>query len=290
MPHRPPRPQLGAALVTGGGSGIGLACARRLAADGYRVTICGRTPERLEAALAQLPAGSRSVVADISDEAAVEAAVRGAADATGGLDVVVANAGGAYAVGPLALVDVADFERELSINVTGTFVTIKAAAPALAAAGGGALVAVSSVAGGLTHPLMAAYSTSKAGLEMLVRNAADELGRFGVRVNALRPGLVPTEASGPLASHERTRADYLAQMPLGRVGTVEDIAAAVAFLAGPGATWITGQVLGVDGGHSLRRGPDLGPLVGRHLEPTLEARMDAGPAARGSVDFSDHSL
>src|SRR3546814_9653942 len=81
------------------------------------------------------------------------------------------------------MVDVADFERELHVNVTGTFVTIKAAAPHLARAGGGAIVAVSSIAAILTHPLMAAYSTSKAALDMLVRNAADELGRFGVRVN-----------------------------------------------------------------------------------------------------------
>lgn len=264
----------GGALVTGGGSGIGLACAQRLAADGYRVTICGRTAERLDAALAQLPPGSRSVVADITDEAAVERAVAEAAGESG-LDVVVANAGGAYAVGPLALVEVADFERELTVNVTGTFVTIKAAAPALARDGGGAIVAVSSIAGCLTHPLMAAYSTSKAGLEMLLRNAADELGRFGIRVNGVRPGLVPTEASDPLATHEATRADYLAQMPLGRVGAVEDIASAVAFLAGPEASWITGQVLSVDGGHSLRRGPDLDHLVGRHYEAALTERLHA---------------
>lgn len=265
----------GAALVTGGGSGIGLACAQRLAADGYRVTICGRTAGRLEAALGQLPAGSRAVVADITDEAAVDRAVAEAAGESGGLDVVVANAGGAYAVGPLALVEVADFERELSVNITGTFVTIKAAAPALARDGGGAVVAVSSIAGCLTHPLMAAYSTSKAGLEMLLRNAADELGRFGIRVNGVRPGLVPTEASDPLATHEATRADYLAQMPLGRVGTVEDIAAAVAFLAGPESSWITGQVISVDGGHSLRRGPDLDRLVGRHYESALTERLHA---------------
>lgn len=265
----------GAALVTGGGSGIGLACAQRLAADGYRVTICGRTAGRLEAALGQLPAGSRAVVADITDEAAVDRAVAEAAGESGGLDVVVANAGGAYAVGPLALVEVADFERELSVNITGTFVTIKAAAPGLARDGGGAVVAVSSIAGCLTHPLMAAYSTSKAGLEMLLRNAADELGRFGIRVNGVRPGLVPTEASDPLATHEATRADYLAQMPLGRVGTVEDIAAAVAFLAGPESSWITGQVISVDGGHSLRRGPDLDRLVGRHYESALTERLHA---------------
>ncbi|HEU4841435.1 MAG TPA: SDR family oxidoreductase, partial [Ilumatobacteraceae bacterium] len=91
----------------------------------------------------------------------------------------------------------------------------------------------------------------------------------GIRVNGVRPGLVPTDASGPLNEHEGTRQDYLAQMPLGRVGTIDDVAALVAFLAGPESTWITGQLIGVDGGHSLRRGPDLGglfdPLFGEAL-------------------------
>jgi NAD(P)-dependent dehydrogenase (short-subunit alcohol dehydrogenase family) len=265
-----------AALVTGGGSGIGLACARHLAAAGHAVTIVGRSEERLAAALAALPEGARAVAADITDEAAMAGAVARAEQA-GPLRVVVANAGGAFAVGPLPLVSRADFARELEVNVTGTFVTLTTATPALARAGGGSVVAVSSVAGGLTHPLMAAYSTSKAALEMLVRNAADELGRFGIRVNAVRPGLVPTDASDPLATHGPTRDDYLAQMPLGRVGTVDDIAAAVAFLSGAGASWITGQVLGVDGGHGLRRGPDLTALVGRHHETALRAHLGVEP-------------
>lgn len=265
------------AIVTGGGSGIGLACARHLAGTGMEVTIVGRSQARLEEALASLPEGTRAVAADITDEAAMGIAVDRAVAGRGPLRAVVANAGGAFAVGPLALVAVDDFARELEVNVTGTFVTLKATAPRLARSGGGAIVAVSSVAGGLTHPLMAAYSTSKAALEMLVRNAADELGRFGIRVNAVRPGLVPTGASDPLASHGPTRDDYLAQMPLGRVGTVDDVARAVAFLAGEDASWITGQVLGVDGGHGLRRGPDLGALVGRHHEPALLAHLGVAP-------------
>src|SRR3546814_4307447 len=118
---------------------------------------------------------------------------------------------------------------------------------------------------------MAAYSTSKAALDMLVRNAADELGRFGVRVNGVRPGLVPTDASDPLASHDATRDDYLAQMPLGRVGTVDDIADAVQFLVGSRSSWVTGQVLSVDGGHSMRRERNLDSLVCRHYAAALNA-------------------
>ena len=265
------------ALVTGGGSGIGLACAQRLAADGARVTLCGRTLEKLETAAKAID-GCRVIAADISDEASIAAAVSFAAEPSGSLDVVVANAGGAHAVGPLVLTPTEGFELDLAVNITGTYLTIKHAAPFLAAAGGGSVVAVSSIAGVLTHPNMAPYSVSKAGLEMLVRNAADELGRFGIRVNAIRPGLVPTDASTPLASDDATRADYLEQMPLGRLGTVEDVASLVRFLAGPEATWITGQLIGVDGGHSLRRGPDLEPLVGRHFEDALQAYLPRASA------------
>ena len=262
-----------AALVTGGGSGIGLGCARRLASEGAAVTICGRNEERLEGGVEAIGCGARYVVADITQEADLVAAVAAARESTGNLDVVVANAGATEALGPLPLIDAGAFERDLRLNVIGTFLTIKASAPALSAAGGGSIVAVSSIAGVLTHRIMAPYSASKAGMEMLVKNAADELGAYGIRVNAVRPGLVPTDTSDPLASNELTRADYLAQMPLGRLGDVEDIAGAVAFLAGPDSTWITGQCIGVDGGHSLRRGPDLSGLVGGLFDEALAAVM-----------------
>lgn len=251
-----------AVLVTGGGSGIGLTCAQRFAADGAWVTICGRSRAKLVRALPSLGDRGRYVVADVSDEAAmVEAADQAASAAGGGLTAVVANAGGTHALGPLALTSAKRFEQDLAVNVTGTFLTVKATAPHLARVGGGAIVAVSSVAGQLSHRLMGAYSTSKAAVDMLVRNAADELGPYGIRVNGVRPGLVPTGGSDPLASDPAIRDDYLAQMPLGRLGTVDDVASAVRFLAGPESSWITGQLLGVDGGHGLRRGPELSSLL-----------------------------
>jgi NAD(P)-dependent dehydrogenase (short-subunit alcohol dehydrogenase family) len=92
---------------------------------------------------------------------------------------------------------------------------------------------------------------------MLVRTAADELGRAGVRVNAVRPGIVPTELATPLISDDAVTADYLAQMAVRRLGTPDDVAAGVRYLLGPESSWVTGQVLGIDGGHTLRRGPDL---------------------------------
>ena len=104
---------------------------------------------------------------------------------------------------------------------------------------------------------MAAYCVSKAGLDMLVQVAADELGRCGVRVNSVRPGLVQTQLGDHLIDDPAVLDDYLAQMPISRVGTVDDVAEAVRYLAGPESSWVTGQCLGVDGGHTLRRGPDV---------------------------------
>jgi len=267
-----------AALVTGGGSGIGLACAQRLVDDGAVVTICGRTESRLASAAAAIGERCHYVVADISDEESVVDAASSAAAPLDALHIVVANAGGATALGPLALIDKGAFENDLAVNVTGTFLTIKGTVPLLTRRGGGSIVAVSSIAAALTHPLMAPYSVAKAAIDMLVRNAADELGRFRVRVNGVRPGLVPTGASDPLVGHEPTREDYLAQMPLGRLGTVEDVAAAVRFLAGPESSWITGEVLNVDGGHTLRRGPNLDSLLGVHFAEALHERL--GTAAQ----------
>lgn len=196
-----------AALVTGGGTGIGLGCAARLAADGAVVTICGRRREVLQAAAEQLGERGRFVVCDVQDENQVGAAVAAAAEPLGGLHIVVVNAGGGLTAGPIVTGDVAGWRSQLDVNVIGAFLTIKHAAPAIAGSGGGAIVAISSIAGSHTHRHLAAYSVSKAALDMLVRNAADELGEFGVRVNAVRPGLVPTDASQPLDADPATRAD-----------------------------------------------------------------------------------
>ena len=125
----------------------------------------------------------------------------------------------------------------------------------MVANGGGSIVAMSSIAGHSTHRLMSAYCVGKAGIEMLVKVAADELGEHGIRVNAVQPGLVDTELVGFITAGGKLLADYLDQMPVARVGTVDDIAAVVAFLAGPESTWVTGQMIGIDGGHQLRRGP-----------------------------------
>jgi NAD(P)-dependent dehydrogenase (short-subunit alcohol dehydrogenase family) len=247
------------ALVTGGGSGLGLAIAARFAADGATVTICGRDESKLKRALESLPDGARSIACDVRDEDSVRAAVEHAS-VGGGLHIAVANAG-TGTVGPITTTDLAAWNSVLETNLTGVFLTFKHAGAAIAKSGGGAMLAISSIAGALTHRYMGPYCVSKAAVEMLVRNTADELGMVGVRVNAVRPGLVPTELSSGLTNNEYVQADYLEQMPLGRNGTPEEIAEAVRYLCGPEASWTTGQVFAVDGGHTLRRGPDMHGLM-----------------------------
>jgi len=259
-----------AALVTGGGSGIGLGCAARLAADGAHVTICGRSEERLkkgEEAIRAVAAPGvtvQSIATDVTREDQVEAAVAKAAGVTGRLQAVIASAGGADWLGPVTQLPFEAWRRVLSVNVDGTFLALKHAAPVMIRSGGGSFVGISSIAGARPHRWFGAYGVAKSGIEALCLMAADELGASGVRVNAVRPGLVATDMTVAMTTIPAIRDDYLAQMPLGRIGSVEDIAALCRFLVGPEATWITGQVIGSDGGHSLRRGPDFSPLLEGH--------------------------
>lgn len=263
------------ALVTGGGSGIGLGIARHLVRDGAAVVLAGRSAERLAAGAESLlaegaePGFVHTVVCDVTDEAAVVEACSVAAG-VGRFTMCVANAGFGSAA-PFHLTTLDDWNAVIGTNLTGAFLTLKHAVVGLAANGGGSIVAVSSIAAPLTHRFMTAYCVSKAGLEMLVKQVADELGASGIRCNAVRPGLVPTDATVTLTTTDVIRDDYLAQMPLARVGTDDDVAALVRFLLGPESTWITGQCIGVDGGHSVRRGPDITPVMemvfGRDIRP-----------------------
>ncbi|HUS41583.1 MAG TPA: glucose 1-dehydrogenase [Ilumatobacteraceae bacterium] len=248
------------ALITGGGSGIGLACARALAGDGASVVLAARNAERLEASANELRAefadvAVATVACDVTDEASVEATCAAAAD-IGPVRIVVANAGTGSA-GPFHLTTLDDWNQVLGTNLTGAFLTMKHAVPYLAANGGGSIVAMSSIAAVSTHRYMTPYNVSKAGLEMLVQQVADELGSSGIRANAVRPSLVPTDISAGLTASPEIVDDYLEQMPLHRLGTTEDIASLVRFLAGPESSWITGMCISSDGGHHLRRGPNL---------------------------------
>ncbi len=246
------------ALVTGGGSGIGLASAKHLLDAGLTVTIAGRTLAKLEDAAASLGSDAVRVVAcDVADEESVAAAVAAAGEGTGTLDVAVLAAG-TGSMEPIVSHSKDTWDAVLATNLTGAFLTIKHAAGAMKRSGsGGAICAISSIASPLTHRYMAAYCVSKAGLDSLVRNAADELGRHEIRVNSVQPSLVPTDLAAAFASSPEIVADYIDNIPVERLGTVDDVAAVVAFLCDPAARWVTGQCIGVDGGNTLRRAPNL---------------------------------
>lgn len=267
-----------AVLVTGGGTGIGRACAEALARDGAAVTICGRRKDVLEGAAQRIRAlaacgGSVQIaVADVTDEPAVKSAIARALEPRGRLDGVVANAGGGGGMGPYHLQDTQEFLRVLHLNVLGTLLCVKHSVPHLVAAGGGSFVGMSSIAGNLTHPYFGAYTVGKAGIEQMMRNAADEFGVSRVRFNAIRPGFISTEIMEGIPRDSETYRSYIENTPLGDVGEPEDVGELARFLIGSEARWITGQILNVDGGHGLRRGPNFRSF----LDPTLGAAVLAG--------------
>ena len=254
------------ALVTGGGSGIGLGAATKLVGDGAHVTICGRSEDRLVAAVESLAplvgeGGSiRHIAADITVEDEIATAVAFASEPTGGLDILFANAGGSMHMGPFDEADADALRATVDVNLVGTMLTIKHAVGAMRANGGGSIITMSSGAGAFPHRYLWAYGASKAGIDMLSKSAAEELGADGIRVNSVQPGIVDDELMSFITAGGALLDDYIAGMPIARVGTVEDIAEAVRFLAGPESSWITGVSLPIDGGHHLRAGANYGLL------------------------------
>jgi NAD(P)-dependent dehydrogenase (short-subunit alcohol dehydrogenase family) len=266
-----------AVLVTGGGTGIGRGCAARLAADGAAVTICGRTEAKLEDAAKRIAetaghGGSVQIaVADVTVEAEVERAVAKALEPTGKLDGCVANAGGGGGMGPYHTLATEEFLRVLHLNVLGTMLCIKHTVPSMVEAGGGSFVGMSSIAGHVTHPWFGAYTPGKAGIEAMMRNAADEYGRVGVRFNAIRPGFIATEIMEGIPRDSAVYASYVQNTPMADVGQPEDVAHLARFLIGPESRWVTGVAINVDGGHALRRGPDFTQFVEPALGPDVLA-------------------
>ncbi len=250
------------ALVTGGAGGIGFAAAHALAVDGATVTIMGRTPATLEAALARLrvllgdDARVTYTVGDATSSADVDVAMHTAAsNSTTGLATVVAVVGGSV-VKPVVDFDEAGFAAQLRDNVLPAFLAIRSATPHLAKRGGGSIVCISSVVAALPYLLLTPYGAAKAAVEGLTRGAALELAPLGIRVNAVRPGPVRTgAATAHLSGEDPSVQRHIASRPIGRVGHPNDIAEAIRYLVGPGSSWVTGQCFSVDGGTELAGAP-----------------------------------
>jgi NAD(P)-dependent dehydrogenase (short-subunit alcohol dehydrogenase family) len=244
------------ALVTGAARGIGEAIARRLAEDGADLAI---TDIRAEAVaetavrLSDVGGGVADYVMDVTDERSVREAVDAVVDRFGHLDIVVNNAG-IRLVNPFLEQDLSGWRATLDVNLTGVFIVSKAAIPHMLAAGGGKIVNIASVSGELALTERAAYIASKAGVAGLTKAMAFELSSQGINVNAVSPGPIETPLTAPYYRDEAMVAILRKEIPRGSWGVPEDIADAVAFLAGPRSGYICGAILAVDGGWITGKG------------------------------------
>ncbi len=239
------------AFVTGSSQGIGFAVAQGLSANGATVVLNGRDRARLEAAEESIRGSGgdvSSIQADFSAPDEIRAACRVVEARYGRVDILVANVGGLGEPRPTVEETEEHWRFVIDANLTGAFLTIRSLLPGMIDRGAGSIVTISSTAG--RHPSLAcaAYSVAKAGVVMLTRHLANELGPRGIRVNCVAPGAILTENSPLRSGSEEQRERVAAMHPLGRLGTPQDVASAVLYLASDSASWITGVTLDVCGG------------------------------------------
>jgi dihydroanticapsin dehydrogenase len=242
------------ALITGGAGAIGLATARRASEEGAQIAIADVSPERIQAALVDLRERGAIVsghAVDVTSEASVDALVTAVLTAHGRIDILFTSAG-VLVSGTATETSLADWQRTIAVNLTGSFLCARAVLPSMLATGGGSIVLMSSTSGLVAEPATAAYCASKGGVLMLGRQLAVDYTRLGVRVNVICPGWIDTpfnapaiEASGGAAALE----PFIdAMVPLGRQGQPDEVADVVVFLASDQSRLMTGSVVVADGG------------------------------------------
>ena len=253
-------------MVTGGGSGIGKGVAAAAAAAGAKVMIVGRNADKLAAAADEIKAVAADggdvlyEPADVTNEDEVSRVVEAATAWTGTLYGVVHCAGGSETIGPVTQIDSEAWRRTVDLNINGTMYVLKHAAREMVRGGGGSFIGISSIAASNTHRWFGAYGVSKSAVDHLMQLAADELGPSWVRVNCLRPGLIRTDLTAAVFASPEVSGDYAASTPLPRPGEVEDVANVAVFLLSDASAYVTGQLINVDGGQMLRRGPDYSAM------------------------------
>jgi gluconate 5-dehydrogenase len=241
------------AVITGASTGIGAATAEAFVAEGARVVVNARHADRLTDATARLGDPDRvlAVAGDVSRPDDVRRLVAATVDRFGPIDVLVSNAG-IHRVTPFLDVDEAEWSALLDTNLTGSFLVCREVARAMAEHGrAGSIVLTASTNGFVAEPGMAAYNATKGALLMLARSMAVDLAPFNIRVNAVAPGTILTEITRPMVEAGFSFGD----IPLGRIGRAEEVAAAILFLASDESSYVTGEVLVVDGGQTALNGP-----------------------------------
>lgn len=242
------------AVVTGGSRGIGAATAHLLAANGVKVVVSGRDQTAIETVVNDICTNGGlaiGVSADITDFAAIERMRQTAEETFGTVDILVAFAGGGRArPGPIAQLSLEDWHSTIDANLTATFLTLKSFLPSMIERQHGAIITMASLAARIPTPASAAYAAAKAGIIMLSRQVADEVGKYGIRINCVSPSTILTERTQQYMSPEREQ-QWAALHPLGRLGTPEDVALTTLFLASDSSSWLTGLTVDVAGGRIM---------------------------------------